>query len=280
MTNHYNTKIWDETPSDNPFYAEECYCHGYDVFGDILPNGQYLDYLFVIYTGEKPTKTQAKLFEILLIAIANPGLRDLSVRAAMNAGVGGSRTAAGLMAALAVGAGQYTGAHEVRLAMELQLKAQKDNFTSSSWKALFEAKPDPAEIDVWLDPEHIPGFDPHVQTMPKPCRQLLALAAEIAGSNSLCSWIQTNAPWLEKQVGYSLGMTGICAGILNDLGISPAMAEPLYLIARLPGAAVHGLEARENGFKQFPFYTDAIALNPAADPGVSSAKVLSNIQPK
>ena len=113
------TKIWRETPeTDNPFAAAECFCSGYDVYGDLLKNASYIDYLYLLFKLEPPTSQQSALLEGLAIALANPGPRDHSVRAAMSAGVGGSTHASALIAALSVGAGNLGGAREVFHAME------------------------------------------------------------------------------------------------------------------------------------------------------------------
>lgn len=104
------TKIWDEVPEqDNPFAAKICYCSGYDVYGDLLGKISWVEYLYLLFKLERPTEQQAKLLEGLAVALANPGLRDHSVRAAMNAGATGGTHAASLMAALAVGAGNLGG---------------------------------------------------------------------------------------------------------------------------------------------------------------------------
>ena len=103
-----HTKIWREEPElDNPFAAKKCFCAGYDVYGDLLGKASWIEYLYLLFMLEKPTEQQAKLLETIAVTIANPGIRDHSVLAAMNAGVGGSTSASVLMAALAVGAGQY-----------------------------------------------------------------------------------------------------------------------------------------------------------------------------
>ena len=34
----------------------------------------------------------------------------------------------------------------------------------------------------------------------------------------------------------------------------------LYLLLRLPGAAVHALEQRESGWKKYPFFADAVTV--------------------
>ena len=79
-----HTRIWqEEAEPDNAFAALSCHCHGYDVYGDLLPHASWIDYLFLLFRGEAPTAQQAKLLEGLAIALANPGPRDAAVHAAM-----------------------------------------------------------------------------------------------------------------------------------------------------------------------------------------------------
>jgi len=87
-----HSRIWDEEPEpDNPFAAAACYCHGYDVYDDLLGKASWSEYIYLLFVGEKPSPGQARLLEGLVVAIANPGIRDHSVRAAMNGGVGWRR---------------------------------------------------------------------------------------------------------------------------------------------------------------------------------------------
>lgn len=72
-----HTKIWKEIPEeDNPFAAKKCYCAGYDVYGDLLGKVSWAEYLYLLFKLEKPTKLQAKLLEVVAIAVANPGIRE------------------------------------------------------------------------------------------------------------------------------------------------------------------------------------------------------------
>src|SRR5690606_10678159 len=129
----YYSNFWEEVAEDdNPFATKEAYCHGYNVYGEILQKAAWFEYLYVLFKGEKPTPAQAKLLEKLAIALANPGPREASVRAAMNGGVGGSTHAASLMAALAVGAGQYGGAQEVSVCVT---NWQKNGCDYEAWKS-------------------------------------------------------------------------------------------------------------------------------------------------
>src|SRR5690242_8530481 len=116
---YMQSRIWLEEPEpDNPFAARAAYCHGYDVYGEMLGRSGWADMFFLLFRGEAPTRTQRSMLEILAVALANPGPRDASVHAAMCGSVGGSAAAASLMAALAVGAGSSGGAREIALVLE------------------------------------------------------------------------------------------------------------------------------------------------------------------
>ena len=129
MTNKqvFHSQIWQEDAEENnPFEAKACYCHGFDVYGDLLGKASWAEYLYLLLKGERPSLAQAQLLESLAVAFANRGPRDHSIRAAMNGGVGGTTAAGSLMAALAVGAGQYGGAHEVFHAVNVWRHAGQD----------------------------------------------------------------------------------------------------------------------------------------------------------
>src|SRR4051812_6849740 len=118
-TTYMQSGVWLEEPEpNNAFACRAAYCHGYDVYGEMLGNAGWVDMLYLLFKGEAPTRSQAAALEVLAVALANPGPRDPSVHAAMCAGVGGSPPASALMAALAVGAGSLGGSREIALAME------------------------------------------------------------------------------------------------------------------------------------------------------------------
>ena len=197
----------------------------------------------------------------MAIAIANPGIRDHSVRAAMNGGVGGSRNAACLMAALAVGAGQYGGAHEVAISLDYWKDCNTD---LNLWKDRLINTIQQERADIWLPIEHPPGFDPHSSSCTTPIRKTLSFLAKQSSSCAL-KWLDENRNELEKYADCPLAMTGVAAAGLFDLGFGPKQGEMLFLLLRLPGAAVHALEQREYGWRNYPFFYDAIHLRD--DPG-------------
>ena len=129
-----------EKQPDNPFAAASCYCSGYDVYGDLLKHASFIDYLYLLFKLEQPNPQQSALLEGLAIALANPGLRDHSVRAAMSAGVGGSTHASSLIAALSVGAGNLGGGREIFCAMD---HWQRCGTSLEKWQQLIEHPPLP-----------------------------------------------------------------------------------------------------------------------------------------
>ena len=261
-----HSRIWEEVPElDNPFAAAACYCSGYDVYGDLLGKASWIEYLYLLFKLEPPTKEQARLLEGLAVALANPGPRDHSIQAAMCGGVGGSTAASCLMAALAVGAGQYGGAHEVALAMSYW---QDCGTELAAWQELLRHPPQEERADVWLPIEHPPGFDPHGASCNTPVRQTLAFLAQCSPGLAL-TWLQTHRSELEAAVDCPLAMTGVAAAALIDLAFSPEQGEMLYLLLRLPGAAAHALEQQEYGWRCYPFFAKGLELK--NDPGPRTA---------
>ncbi len=207
------SKIWSETPQpDNPLAAAECYCGGYNDYGDLIKNASFIDYLFLLFKLTAPKPHQSAILSSLAVALANPGPRDHSVRAAMNAGVGGSTHPAALIAAISVGSGNLGGAREVFHCMEYWQHCQID---LSSWLQVIKEPPQEGRMDVWSPMEHTPGFDPHGVTCPKPVQQTLAHLFEV-GQTPCLTWLQANREQLERAVGYPLAFSGVAAAAFYD----------------------------------------------------------------
>lgn len=263
-----HTRIWQETPeADNPFATQVARCHGYDVYGAMLGRAGWADMVYLLFLGEAPQPWQARMMDMLAVAMANAGPRDPAVHAAMGGGIGGSTAASSLMAALAVGAGQSGGAREVFLAVRDWLDCGCD---LAAWRARIATRPDQDEEDIWPTPEHAVGFDVNGVSTSLIVRQTLdALARESQGPR--LGWLQSNRVMLEEAARLPLAMTGVAAAALADLGCQPGQAEMLFLLLRLPGAAAHALEQGGNSYKRFPFYPVELEDDPARrGPGLES----------
>lgn len=262
---YMQSRIWLEEPElSNAFAARAAYCHGYDVYGELVGNASWVEMLYLLFKGEAPSRPQAQTLEALAVALANAGPRDPAVHAAMCAGVGGTPAAAALTAALAVGAGGAGGARELLLAMQAWDVCGK---AVEAWQAHFEeCRQRPADpADIWPVASPTAGFDTHGVETPTPVRQVLARLTAIQ-PDSRCTWLAANLEAMERAAGRPLSLIGVAAAALCDLAMSPEQGEMLFLLLRLPGAAAHALEQRELGHKRFPFY--ALELD-AADEGAS-----------
>ena len=258
----YHTAIWAEEPeADNPFAARAARCHGYDVYGELLPRAGWFEYVLLLFRGERASAAEAALLERLAVAIAHPGVRDASVRAAMNGGVSKATHAATLMAAMAIGSGQYGGSEEVAACLRLWAVLDRD---LPGWQAALARRETPERADIWLPLEHAPGFDPNGESCPMPVRQTLEVLAALSPGPAL-AWLREQRAVLEAAAGAPLAMTGVIAAAFRDLRLDEHQAAMLTLMLRLPGAAVQALEQRERGWRQFPFFGNHIHL--ANDPG-------------
>ncbi|HJV93963.1 MAG TPA: citryl-CoA lyase [Azonexus sp.] len=244
------TAIWhEEAEPDDPFSTRLARCSGYDVFGEMLGQAHWADMLYLLFRGQAPSASQARLLESLAVALANPGPRDQSVHAAMCGGIGGSTSASCLIAALAVGAGHLGGSREVFLAME---SWQHCGCELTSWEAHLTQKPSDI-ASIWPAPQHPSGFEPHAIKARLPVLQTLAHLAECSPGSRL-SWLNEHRQQLETIAGFPLSLSGVAAAAFADLDLSPEQGEMLYLLLRLPGAAAHALEQKQQSHKNFPFF--------------------------
>lgn len=246
-----NSRLWQEQAAPgNPFAADVCRASGYDVYGDLLGKASYVEYLYLLFKRERPAPQLARAFQILAIALANPGPRDPSVHAAMATGASGTPAAASLIAALACGAGSYGGGREVFLAMQAFEQRGTD---LAAWTEELADPPVPTRTQVWPEPQQPAGFETHSSASARPTRQTLALLAATL-PDGRCAWLQQQRAALEAAAGHGLAMTAVSAAALLDLGFGPDEGEMLSLLLRLPGAAAHALEQKQQGFRQFPFF--------------------------
>lgn len=255
-----HTCIWrEEAEQNNPYATRAAFCHGYDVFGQMLGQARWVEMLYLLFRAEAPTATQADMLEALAVALANPGPRDASVHAAMCGGVGGSSAAASLIAALSVGAGSYRGAREIFDAMSAWEVCRTD---LDAWQEHLSRDMQDEIVDTWPAREHPPGFDPYGVTTATSVCQLLDKLAQYETAPRL-RWLASQRQQLEVIAGHPLDISGIAAAAFSDLGFQAQEGEMLYLLLRLPGAAAHSLEQARYGFKRFPFYPVELEDDPA-----------------
>lgn len=268
MSNKIVTDLWKEIPEpENPFRPSQCLCAGFDVYGELVPQISWTEYVLLLFLKQQPEGFQVDLLNALAVALGNPGPRDQSVHAAMAAGAGGAGAAASLIAALAVGAGQLGGAREIAVLMEGVHQCKQD---LNLWLAFLQPRPgstagEQANFkDVWPVSEHAPGFDPHAVATGKTATQTLDYLESCYPGFQL-TWLKQNKDALENAIEKPISMAFVAASGFADLGLDEEQAEVLYLLIRLSGAAVHGLEQRWRGWREFPFYGNNLKVTNTKD---------------
>lgn len=260
MDETITTTLWKEEASEQtPFRPRQCLCAGYDVYADLMQHASAVEYLYLLFKQEQPGSAQTMLLNRLVIAVANAGPRDHGVQAAMSAGAGGAGAAASLMAAVASGAGSFNGAKEIYL-LRCAMDECRQDF--ARWQEYIRNSHSPdfhrnRLDDVWPAPEHVPGFDSHIEHAVEPTLLALKHLADISPGEQL-AWLQTSVTDLEAIAGCGVSLSFVAAAALHDLDMDAEQSEMLFLWLRLLGAGAHAIEQRRLGWQRFPFYTEGI----------------------
>lgn len=244
------TRIWQETPtSHNPYIAESCQCHGYDIL-ELAGKRSFSDVIFLLQLGELPTAHQSQLFETLLVSLSNPGPRHPATRAAMNAGVGKTDPAHILPISQSVMSGNYLGGDEVSAAMAFLRENRKKEPDQIALELLAHHKrPDEGDWHI------APGFGSRFGDIDIFPERIAALLMTLPGKGSALDWAHEFVNPLHK---HKLGWlsTGIAAAVFLDLGFHPRAGAGLFQITSSPGLLAHGLELANKPRTALPFPDD------------------------
>ena len=255
------TRLWAEVPSEHDDYvAQKCIAAGYDVYGDLLGQVSWIEYLYLLFLHEPPSRGHAQLLNDLAVAIACHGPRDPAIRAAMTAAAGGSTAASSLVAALAVGAGQLSGARDVH---DLMLAWSQAGNALDTWKNQILVKQFRSHT-IWPDRTHPPGFDPNAGVCGLPVLQTLTKLCQQQETLHL-NWLQVHRQVLQDTVEMPLAFTAVAAAAFLDLQLDAQQGEMLYLLLRLPGAATLAVEQHQRGWKDYPFHKNKLILTDDPD---------------
>ncbi len=244
------TRIWEESPSaDNPYLAEQCRCHGYDLLELVRKRG-FADVLYLLFRGELPTAEEAQLLEALMVAFINPGPRHPASRAAMNAAVGKTDPALILPIALTTLSGTHNAAGTLEEAMRFLRKQQRKRGGEVAAQLLAQANR-PAQGD-W----HIaPGFGSCYNGIDLISAKIADHLVGMSAAGGALRWGREFSRALEAE-GMGWLATGVVAAVLTDLGFPPRAAAGLYQIISAPGLLAHGVELANKPLTAMPFVSD------------------------
>jgi citrate synthase len=241
------TQIWDEQPCPrNPYLADRCRCRGYDLL-ELMEKRSFVDMLFLLFLGELPTKTQARMLESLMIAFINPGPRHPAARAAIYAGCGRTNTANILPVALSVLSGEHLGGAEATAAMRF-LKQHHDNDPGKIAENLLQHCVPSKDGDRRI----APGFGSRFNGIEPLSRRIAERLGQLPQCGAALRWGDAFAGRLAPHTMGWLG-PGICAAVFLDLGFAPRAGAGLFQLVCAPGLLAHGLELADKPVNSIPF---------------------------
>lgn len=244
------SRVWREVPSpENPYLAERCLCHGYDLL-QLMEKRDFVDVLYLLIRGELPDADQKGLLGQLMVGLCSPGPRHPATRAAMSAGVGKTEPAHILPISLSTLGGEHLGGAEVSAAMRF-LRAQLRQDPKQVLAGLLPDQGPPPDGD-W----HIaPGFGSRYGGRDPLSGELAGRLAGLPGAGGCLAW---GMRFAEALRGHGMGWlpTGVAGAALGDLGFHARAGAGLYQIMSAPGLLAHGLELANKPITAMPFVDD------------------------
>jgi hypothetical protein len=245
-----NTSIWrEESDANNPYVAQTCRLHGYDVF-DLVSNCKFVDTLFLLFTSELPTTEQSQLLESLMVFLINPGPRHSATRAAMNAGVSKADHAHILPIGMIAMGGNHLGSTEVENSINF-LNSNLSFDPEEISKKLLEAHKPVTEGDCHI----APGFGTRYNSIDNVSLKMANYLTGLPGAGSSLKWGSIFANEISN-IGMSWLSTGIAAAVFNDLGIGAREGAGLFQLMSSPGILAHGLEQTHKPITAMPMLQD------------------------
>jgi len=247
LSDRLRSRIWSEAPDPrSPFIGRQVRLCGYDYYGEILGAADWLEVVWLLLRGDAPTAEQLDLVNDAAVMLADPGPRDPAVHAAMCGGIGGSRPAASLMAALAVAAGDAGGSGELLRAMRALAGATDRETLAAALRAEADGN------GCW------PGFSAASRYS---AEGVLAALDRLSGSSLADRLLLLQQQQRRSEGRAGLTLLGVAAAAFCDLDLDFEQAEAMFLLFRLPGALAHAAEQRDRPHRDFPFFSlDEAAL--------------------
>lgn len=242
------TAIWHERPSaENPYIAEQCLCHGYDLL-ELAEKRGFSDVFFLLFNGELPTGEQARLLEALMVCLINPGPRHPATRAGMTAAVSQTDWSHLLPISLSILSGDHLGSGEVTRAAKFMHRHLRDDPEGVARRLLDEFAADAPDGDVHI----APGFGCRygsVDVMPGKAASMLA---KMDAAGPALAWGTAFADLIRTR-GQGWLWPGVAAAALSDLGFSVAAAGGLFQLMCAPGMFAHAREMSGQPLTAMPF---------------------------
>jgi citrate synthase len=216
---------------------------GYAV-DELMGRLSFAEGIYLILRGELPTPSIGKLFEAVLVSSLDHGVTPPSTLAARNVATTGAPIRASVAAGV-LGFGAFHGGDIESCMRFLQSGLARVREGGSDRDVAREM------AEGCLSQGRIPsGFGHRIHTFDPRAARLLQLAQELELDGEHVRMIRAIERVLQarpdaEERPIPLNVDGAIAAVCGDLGFDPSLANPLFIIARVPGLIAHAHEERE-----------------------------------
>lgn len=209
----------------------------------MLGKRSFGDMVYLLMTGELPSKDEGKMIDAMLVACAEHSINAPSVHAARTVASCGVPVQEAISVGISAIGENHGGAGEA-CAKILQNAVHENPATSADELA------EKLVADARKKKIRFPGFGHRFHTSADPrAIKLLALAEEWGLSGKHIAIAKAITDELEKATGHKLPMNvdGALASIISDMGIDWRFGKSIFIIARSAGLAAHVHEEMTTG---------------------------------
>lgn len=203
------------------------------------------DTIHLLLTGDLPTPSISRLIDAILVSFIDHGVTPPSTLATRNAATTGA-SLRGAVAAGILGFGRHHGGDILACRQWLDDGVGLVRSSESL----------PAAVKVLVDrfaesgDPFPPGFGHRYHARDPRAARLLQMALELDLDGAHTHLLRAVAHELQTHAAFSdrvlpVNIDGAIAAVSADAGLSPAVADALLLISRVPGLAAHTLEEQQ-----------------------------------
>jgi citryl-CoA lyase len=198
--------------------------------------------IYLLLTGELPTPSIGRLMDAMLVSFLDHGVTPPSTIAARNAATTGNSIRSAVAAGV-LGFGRYYGGdvQQCRQLLDEGLAIARTGVSQAEAAARVVAK----LVETHEMPP--PGFGHRYHTIDPRAIRLLQIAHELEADHEYSQMIRAIEHALKEHPALAdhplpVNIDGAIAAVSGDIGLSPAIAETLLIISRVPGLAAHAIE--------------------------------------
>lgn len=199
---------------------------------DLMAQATFTDTIFLLHRGRLPSPGERRLFDAMLIAVADHGANSPSAAAARTVASGNraapeAAVAAGILAIGDAHAGAGLACFQIIAAGLARARQQGLSLTEAAAMTAADAK---------AEGRRLPGLGHRTHTEDPRTGVLFGLARELGVAGAGVEFITALEAAVRSQIKpLPINVDGALAAILHDMAFTPIMAKFLFMIGRAAG---------------------------------------------